>query len=157
MTLSISNALYSLLLAPCIPGYPSKEQLASHGTGLHRYSRAETGFLKDLNVLTFAQSKLWLPYFTQGGFNPPIPPQTAACTEVAGGTPFVRKTLDSFNVPTVQSTIMMDLVAYDGWPSLACIEDRPTSSGPLLILFAFGPIPDFPTELVYLVNETNLI
>ena len=138
---------YSLVSAPCIPGYPSKGQLASHGTGLYGYSRTEAGFLQYLKFSIFAQTGFWPQHFTGESFNPPIPPQTAARTEVAGGTSFVRKTLESFSVPTVQSCVMMDLVAYDGWPSLASIEDHSTFFAVVLLKVPFKSIPqDWCTE-----------
>ena len=50
-------------------------------------------------------------------------PSWSTCTQVAGGTDFILKNLAAFNVPTMKSTIMMDMVGYDGFPALSCVED----------------------------------
>ena len=43
--------------------------------------------------------------------------------QVAGGTDFVRKTLDAFTPPTVSTTVLCDLLGYDAFPALASLED----------------------------------
>ena len=45
------------------------------------------------------------------------------CTQVAGGVDFILKNLQAFNVSTMKSVITMDMVGYDGFPQLACVED----------------------------------
>lgn len=46
--------------------------------------------------------------------------------QAAGGTAFVRKTMEAFAVATVKSLFLMDVSCYDGFPSLACVEDTAT-------------------------------
>ena len=43
--------------------------------------------------------------------------------EVAAGTDIVKKSLAAFTVPTVATTILVDGMAYDGFPGLAALED----------------------------------
>ena len=47
-------------------------------------------------------------------------------TKVAAGTDIVKKPLESFAVPSVSTTILLDGVAYDGFPALAALEDPQT-------------------------------
>ena len=35
----------------------------------------------------------------------------------------MKKSLAAFNVPTVATTILLDGIAYDGFPALAALED----------------------------------
>ena len=42
---------------------------------------------------------------------------------MAGGTNFVRKSLEAFQVPTMKCTILVDLFGYDAFPALATMED----------------------------------
>ena len=43
--------------------------------------------------------------------------------EVAAGTDIVKKSLAAFTVPTVATTIVVDGMAYDGFPALTALED----------------------------------
>ncbi|CAK9011210.1 Uncharacterized protein SCF082_LOCUS11004 [Durusdinium trenchii] len=43
--------------------------------------------------------------------------------QVAGGTDFIQKTLQSFSVPSAGAIAMMDLHGCDGCPALSCVED----------------------------------
>ena len=45
-----------------------------------------------------------------------------AKTQVAGGTGFVKQTLDAFKLPTSKATLLVDAAGYDGWPALASLE-----------------------------------
>lgn len=42
--------------------------------------------------------------------------------EVAGGIDIIQKTIAAVNPPSVQTTVVVDLHTYDGWPALACLE-----------------------------------
>ena len=42
---------------------------------------------------------------------------------MAAGTDIVKKSLAAFAVPTVATTIVVDGMAYDGFPALAALED----------------------------------
>ena len=44
-------------------------------------------------------------------------------TKVAAGTDIVKKSLESFAVPSVSTTILLDGAAYDAFPALATLED----------------------------------
>ncbi|CAK9022243.1 Uncharacterized protein SCF082_LOCUS15770 [Durusdinium trenchii] len=43
--------------------------------------------------------------------------------QVAGGTPFVRSTMDAFKIPTSKANILIDATGYDGWVARACVEE----------------------------------
>ena len=43
--------------------------------------------------------------------------------QVAGGIPFLQRTLATFNIPTSRSTILMDMNGYDAWVALSAIQD----------------------------------
>ncbi len=43
--------------------------------------------------------------------------------QVAGGCDFILKVMQAFSVPTIKSSIMMDMHGVDGFASLACVED----------------------------------
>lgn len=47
----------------------------------------------------------------------------STCPQVAGGTDFIQKTLQSFSVPSAGAIAMMDLHGYDGCPALSCVEE----------------------------------
>ena len=42
--------------------------------------------------------------------------------KVAGGCDFVRKTLTSLVPDSVKTTVLVDLLGYDGFPALAALE-----------------------------------
>lgn len=44
-------------------------------------------------------------------------------TEVAGGSGFLKSTLEAFKFPTATHTILIDMAGYDGFPALFCVED----------------------------------
>lgn len=54
----------------------------------------------------------------------PVPKNhpTAGYPQVSGGCDFVRKTVHAFMPETVSTTIMVDLLGYDGFPALAALE-----------------------------------
>jgi len=41
---------------------------------------------------------------------------------VAGGTDIVKRTLASFIPPSMHTTMILDLLAYDAFPALAALE-----------------------------------
>ena len=43
--------------------------------------------------------------------------------EVAGGVSFIQKTLDSFNIRSSKTTLLVDMFGYDGFPALASIQE----------------------------------
>ena len=43
--------------------------------------------------------------------------------QVAAGTDIVKKTLDAFGVPTVATTVLLDVHGYDAFPSLCALEE----------------------------------
>ncbi|CAJ1448824.1 unnamed protein product [Effrenium voratum] len=43
--------------------------------------------------------------------------------QVAAGTDIVKKTLDAFSVPTVATTVLLDVHGYDAFPSLCALEE----------------------------------
>jgi len=42
---------------------------------------------------------------------------------VAAGVSFVQKTLDSFNIRSSKTTLLVDMFGYDGFPALASIQE----------------------------------
>lgn len=43
--------------------------------------------------------------------------------QVAGGTEFVRLSMEAFSIPTSQTTLLVDATGFDGFPALAALED----------------------------------
>ena len=43
--------------------------------------------------------------------------------EVAAGTHFIQRSLESFKIENSKTTLMVDMYGYDSWPSLACLQD----------------------------------
>ena len=43
--------------------------------------------------------------------------------KAAAGTSFVRKSIESFLPATAKSMVLVDVMAYDGSPALAALED----------------------------------
>ena len=43
--------------------------------------------------------------------------------QVAGGTDIVIKSLNAFCPQQMATRMLVDVMAYDGWPAMACLED----------------------------------
>lgn len=57
--------------------------------------------------------------------------------KVCAGTNFIRSTLNAFVPATVHTTMILDLVSYDGWAALAAVEDTKAGLGDVMLFF--GP------------------
>lgn len=63
-------------------------------------------------------------------FNPPQHYGLSAAgyclTKVAAGTDFIRKSIEAFAPGTCKARVLVDVLAYDGAPALAALEDAGT-------------------------------
>ena len=70
-----------------------------------RKSLVKKGFMKNCNVC----AKLFV--------------SLCSSLEVAGGTDIIKKTMESFCIPTAKANALIDLHAYDGSTALAAVEE----------------------------------
>lgn len=52
---------------------------------------------------------------------------------MAAGVSFVQKSLESFNVRSVKTTLLVDMFGYDAFPALASLQDTHPNRGFVLV------------------------